>query len=302
MQNESIEFEILVVDDNPKVLTPPLADQIDSQFHDPRIRYVQNSVNLGCFGNMNKCISLAKHEYLVMLHDDDKLLPHHLETIKYSIENHPEIDLIFAEQDIFINGKKIERTGFGKINDLLKTYLNISNTPVRLRPQDFFLHNVVVGPTGVVFRKSKAQLLGGFNDAYYPIDDYKFWSDFSANYTAYMLPQVLSIYRQENNITLSEGIYPKIFHMSHRIQNQLFLEGIVQSPFARAYLYEATKLRLASLANKTEKPVELDQVYLQIFGEKYQHNLVRSVFAKVYLLYAGTLWAFRVLKAHFLKK
>lgn len=46
-----------------------------SYSNNPMISYYKNADNLGMVGNWNRLFTLAKGKYVVMLHDDDLLLP-----------------------------------------------------------------------------------------------------------------------------------------------------------------------------------------------------------------------------------
>jgi len=66
--------EILVSDDG---CDPAIADVAARFAHkDPRVRYWRNKTNLGLAGNWNKCIDEARGDYLIIIGDDDRLLPH----------------------------------------------------------------------------------------------------------------------------------------------------------------------------------------------------------------------------------
>jgi glycosyltransferase involved in cell wall biosynthesis len=64
--------EILVGDDGCSSAIERVAFQFQ---RDPRVRYWRNEANLGLAGNWNGCVERARGEYLIIIGDDDRLLP-----------------------------------------------------------------------------------------------------------------------------------------------------------------------------------------------------------------------------------
>lgn len=73
-------FEIIVVDDNPKDSEwRKSTEKIMSEYKDPRVRYIQNEKNMGGGLTRNEGIKASKGEYVAFLDDDDEYLPERLE-------------------------------------------------------------------------------------------------------------------------------------------------------------------------------------------------------------------------------
>ena len=64
------DMEILIVDNCSTDGTWELLQK----YQDPRIRLIQNEINIGLFPNFNRCLELAKGEYLRFLCSDDLLV------------------------------------------------------------------------------------------------------------------------------------------------------------------------------------------------------------------------------------
>ncbi len=85
-------FEILVMDNNPERYDE--TEKCMSEFcHEPQISYYKNVENIGMTGNFRKIFEMAKGKYVVVLHDDDLMLPWYmkiqlslLEATKYQYE------------------------------------------------------------------------------------------------------------------------------------------------------------------------------------------------------------------------
>jgi glycosyltransferase involved in cell wall biosynthesis len=86
------DFEIVVVND----CSPDDTDQIVRSFRDPRIRYHVNSENLGVPENLNRAMSLARGDHLVLLEDHDLLAPTYLEETLRVMRSHPSVGFVAA--------------------------------------------------------------------------------------------------------------------------------------------------------------------------------------------------------------
>lgn len=90
-------IELIIVDD----CSPFNLDIIVNQFNDSRIRYYKNKENLGKVSivhNWNKCLSLAKGEYFVLLCDDDLLLPNFVSELLKLTNKYPNCNVFHARK------------------------------------------------------------------------------------------------------------------------------------------------------------------------------------------------------------
>ena len=72
------DFELIIIND----ASPEDLDSVVECYKDSRIRYYVNETNCGALNvvdNWNKCLDYALGEYLILMGDDDKLLPYCLE-------------------------------------------------------------------------------------------------------------------------------------------------------------------------------------------------------------------------------
>lgn len=92
LAQEGVDLELLVVDDaSPEPVAAGLAG-ID----DPRLRIVQNPVNLGLAGNWNRCLDLAEGDPILIFHQDDRLLPGYLARAAALLEADPTLIFVFS--------------------------------------------------------------------------------------------------------------------------------------------------------------------------------------------------------------
>ena len=84
------EFEILITDDSRSDAVERALRDSDLIAH-ARIRYERNETRLGQAGNVNKLAEHARGERLVLLHDDDLLLPEAVEVLDRCWQMHPQL-------------------------------------------------------------------------------------------------------------------------------------------------------------------------------------------------------------------
>lgn len=82
------EFELLLLNDSP---TNNRIRQVVDSYSDVRIRYLENSENLGISASRNKLLEMARGEYLAIFDHDDICLPNRLELQVAYMDEHPEV-------------------------------------------------------------------------------------------------------------------------------------------------------------------------------------------------------------------
>lgn len=85
-------IEVLIVDDGS-------TDNIESLitlYDDQRVTFIKNTRNIGQFGNFNRCIELAKGDFIHILHSDDYIDPTFTEMCVRFFEAHPDVYLTFS--------------------------------------------------------------------------------------------------------------------------------------------------------------------------------------------------------------
>ena len=122
---------------------------------DSRIHYKFLGENKGIAGNTNAALSMATGDYIALLDHDDILPVFSLYEVIKCINNHPEADFIYTDED------KFEELG-GKRYD---PYFKSDFGPDTLRANNFICHFSV-------FRKDLMDELGGFRSEFDGAQDY----------------------------------------------------------------------------------------------------------------------------------
>ncbi len=191
-QIEYTDYDIMVVDNDPTRNCN--TEQLVSSYKEKRLSYYKNTKNIGMVENWNRLFVLAKGEWVVMLHDDDLLFSNFLkETTKILTEKE---DIGILKPFNFIC-KTIPTNNF--INNSQSKNIHLK----RIYDISFYYGNILGVPSGIIFKRKQIELLGGFNNDYYPTSDYCFFALFSKYYKIYTLNRYLSIYRIAQNESLN---------------------------------------------------------------------------------------------------
>ncbi len=178
-------FELLVVDNHSEDNTQKVVEDI----HDGRIRYIRNKKNIGILNNWNKCIDLAKGKYLVILGDDDILLPTFVEE---SLKVHGKYNLGFS----FTHCNKVDKNG-----KFLMRWGYEFPPPGFLKGDKYLELTVKYGAcltnsTTVMLNKSIFKKIGKFETKYSTNTfDFNMWIKIADKFNLYFIDKVLAHYR-----------------------------------------------------------------------------------------------------------
>ena len=182
------DLELVVVDDN----SPDETEAIVRAIHDPRVRYERNAVNLGPEGNWNRCLALARGEYFKLMPHDDLLRPGCLERQVAVLEadRAEAIALVCCAREVIgPTGRVLARRGYpgGQVGTLAAAA--VMRQCVRRGT------NVIGEPGGVLFRRSLAQRVGGFDATNPYVIDLDYWTRLLAHGCAYYQPEIGAAFR-----------------------------------------------------------------------------------------------------------
>lgn len=121
---------------------------------DARIKYQFLNDNKGISGNSNEAIKMATGEYIALLDHDDLLAPYALYEVVKMINNHPNAEFIYSDED------KIDQNG-----NRSEGYFKPDFAPDTLRCQNYICHFSI-------FKKELMDKLGGFHSEFDGAQDY----------------------------------------------------------------------------------------------------------------------------------
>jgi glycosyltransferase involved in cell wall biosynthesis len=81
-----------------------------------KIRYYHNRPSLKQAGNVNKLFNNAEGELLILLHDDDLLMPQAIQQLFSCFLEYPEIDAAFGKQYLITDSGSVDEVGSESLN------------------------------------------------------------------------------------------------------------------------------------------------------------------------------------------
>lgn len=201
------DFEVIVVDNNPE--RDCETERMMSFYRNSQISYYKNESNIGMFGNWNRCIELAKGEYVTNLNDDDTLSGEYLKSVHKVISKNTKIDaLVTGFQVIDSEGKSNSEN------------VNLKTKTSRIIALDLLFGNVNPGSLGILFSKKTLIDIGGYDETYFPSSDYMFLVKYLVNFeNVFYLNKVLANYRIAVNESMKITTLQGFIDIDKKIRN-----------------------------------------------------------------------------------
>jgi glycosyltransferase involved in cell wall biosynthesis len=174
------DFEVIVVDDRSSDGSAEIAQEFAQR--DRRLRFYQNTVNLGDYPNRMKAASLASGHFLKYVDSDDVIYPHALGVMLDAMTANPDADLGLSYS----------------LPETEQPY------PWKLSSHDAwareFLGNgcMGVGPTGAIIKRGAFERVTGFRD-WGVLSDTDLWYRLSSQSPLILLPPGLVWWRRHDN-------------------------------------------------------------------------------------------------------
>lgn len=180
------DFELIVVDD---CSTQP-TEVVVAEFDDERLHFHRNPHNLGLVGNWNRCLELAQGEYVTIFHQDDVMLPAHLDLSVRVLDANPTVSFVYS------NIRRIDETGrvIGN-HDIPQPKMDIIMPGWRVFEMVAATGNPIACPS-VVARKKCYRRLGTFDVRLPFAADLEMWMRMAKHYDVGYLAQPLVACRE----------------------------------------------------------------------------------------------------------
>jgi glycosyltransferase involved in cell wall biosynthesis len=188
------EFEILIVDNDPDSDVARHLLEGCPGLRERNFRYFVNFENISMFGNWNRCLELARGEWVTILNDDDLLDADYLKLAFAAVDRNPAMDgIVCRKRYLDMRGgatpggpAPLHMVWRRRIAWLIRFPLyawHFGGARTRqLRARHFFWGPVAGTPLGFVFRRRCALVVGGFYPEEHPASDLWFYARFSSRY------------------------------------------------------------------------------------------------------------------------
>lgn len=185
----------IVVSDN---CSSDNTEQVVEQFHDPRLQYIRHPENIGAEANANFCLSQAKGDYFLLLHDDDLIDDDFVSVCMKSI-------------NYDCNEVGIIRTGTRWIDAEGNVLSEKPNLVGRYSTEEFFIAYCTFKTTiylcSTLFNTRRLKEIGGFCSKYHLFEDIMAVAKLSALYGRHDIQDIKASNRKHpNEMTFSVKI------------------------------------------------------------------------------------------------
>lgn len=221
-KNIKLDYEIIVVNNDPE---SDMSDLLSRYKDINNVSFFKNEKNLGMLGNINRCVELAKGEYIAYLHDDDLLLPNYIEEIQESIEKLNPACIIPTRYLLFDNKSALEKKRRNKkiISQIITLGYLFRKNCTRIYPEDniFSWQNCYGAPScGVVFKKSAILEHGLFFPEGTYSWDYISFLHLNERENIYIIHKPLSVYRMSTGLSLRPEVQCDFFDSYEDVCNK----------------------------------------------------------------------------------
>lgn len=184
------DLEILIIDNNSTDNTR----MIIKSFKDERIRCIKNRTNIGMMNNWNKCIKMARGKYVMILGDDDILLPNFIEESLKIFLKYRNIGFTFSHiNKMDEKGKILSKWGYKFFkNGLIRGENYIKTT----------INNLccMTNSSSVLINKKVFEKVGYFESPFARNTfDLNMWIKVANRFNVYFIEKTLSNYRIHKN-------------------------------------------------------------------------------------------------------
>lgn len=279
-QSTNTHYEVVVVDNEQDMKWSTQVDELLRELNSSKLRLFRNHENLGMFGNWNRCLELARGEWVSILNDDDLLAPDFLANVLRLIQLHPDAKLL--------------QTGFESFSFDAETALrNLAINSIKEREGNFTfvqlsLGNPRAGCLASVYNRKAAIEIGGFNPEHFPTSDVIFNMRFLLEKNiAYGTTKSCALYRVQEN----ESQKPHV--LAGFIKNDFAMRLETAAQFKFPFLMKIyARIILTSQLNYLEHTwqTKIDKDLLPVEYWKYiSRSKLAWVFSKIFTKLLKTL-------------
>ena len=248
LEQTHTDFELLIVDDGSTDGSAAIVESYASR--DPRVRYHRNEKNLGLVANWNRCVALAKHDWIKFVFQDDLIAPTCLERLMTLADGLPVLvtckrDFIF--DDTVDDRKRAWYLGNQRLIDECFAAGDLSAQDCKDLALRHMGDNFFGEPTSVLLHRSFFERFGPFRDALIMSCDLEYWIRVASHTGARYVPEVLATFRVHAGATSAHNHALRAFR-TNTLDNLVLL---------RDFAIEPAYASLRDHAARMEPPLDL---------------------------------------------
>jgi len=175
------DFEFIIIND----ASTDSTESIIKTYTDPRIRVINNEINLGISKSLNRGLNEAHGKYIARMDSDDIALPSRLQQQFDFMEQHTDIDIAGSWYECF-----------GYRNGVIKTPLSHDEIESTL-----FFYNCISHPTVIMRKETLDNFDVKYDESFLFAQDYELWCRVTDRFKFANIPEILLKYRVHENQT-----------------------------------------------------------------------------------------------------
>lgn len=152
-QDRFNECQLLVVDNDSRKGETPTTQLMRKYESNSDILYYRNDINLGMYGNWNRCFELSDCKYLLLLHTDDFLLPGCLHYCLQTLCKKNYLAMYLSRGNVITLPTHPASTYWNKKRKLLNALFRKRNIEHKAKLKDTLFGFCLTAPTGYVMDK-----------------------------------------------------------------------------------------------------------------------------------------------------
>lgn len=224
-------FQVIIVDDQSSDNTWEILNQYATQ--DNRIHLFKNEHNLGLVGNWNRCIELAKCEWIKFVFQDDIIRNDCLELMLETVN--VDSPFVLCRRNFLFDSKIDDKTKKGLMS--IPLFDEIFPRADLISPNQI-CHSVLADfrnffgePTSTLIHRSIFERFGLFNPAMVQICDLEYWIRVSINTGVKYIPDPLVQFRVHTSSTSSTNNKESQIYRSNYVDRLILLHEFAYNPF-----------------------------------------------------------------------
>jgi len=221
LQQDGVDFEIVVVDDNSSDDGAALAARLLR----PGDRLIRNESRAGLNVNHNRCLEHARGDCVQFVHGDDWLLPGALQALSQCFDD-PTVGLAFAPRRVVTEDRKwLRKCGTPHMRFWRLRQYNRGPWLVTQMMLQGGKGNWIGEPTCVMFRRELAVDVGGLRDDIYQLVDLDFWYRLMLRSAVCFVPRELSVRSHSGGTETARNVTTRRWWLDHlRILSWLIVD------------------------------------------------------------------------------
>ena len=210
------DFELLIVDNHSTDETLSIVKEYAERDH--RVRIIRNKYNIGAVRNFNRCLEVARGEWIKFVFSDDLIAPRCLE--RMLAESKPDSSIICCRRDIlFEPGTSLEVQKYYQqlltIEELFHNSTKISANNFCEAVLDNRGQNFIGEPTAVLLHQKVLRKFGKFNPHLLVTCDIEFWTRIAIHAGMIYVPETLATFRVHDS-SISANVRESRFYRLYR--------------------------------------------------------------------------------------